>query len=1600
MFVEAMFRLTPDREAKIREYPYQFGFDGFGELTYYRTYSRKKENGTQENWYDTIIRVINGIMSIRKDWCAKMRLPWNERYYQDYALEMALSAIRMEWLPPGRGLFAMGTNYMYERGSSALQNCFSGSEKFLTKEYGLKTFSELVGESVEVLTAKGWKKAKVKSFGFQPLQRVTLKPLSGLNGRTNLRKVVTVTPNHRWILNDGSETTDLKVGDLVPHQVSEWDEENLGYKKGFVHGLIFADGSMSYDYKDRQEKLYQIRLCGKKAQYANLFEWTTYPPSYNGEPLSNIRSVMDLKELPPGTCGPDYLAGFLKGWIAGDGCLSSRRGNGLRLDTQNAEAAAWAMDYAFLAGYLVSGHTVDARDTNFGPRQSALHRLVFSDQDICRWEVKSIEPLDEEEEVYCAVVEDEHAFTLSGGVYTGNCGASEVNNKSLDDDVAWIADMLMQGVGVGFECISGEITLKPQSPGEKVRFQIPDSREGWVDSIRMLLRSFMDGTPDIEYDYSLIRDKGLPIRGFGGTASGSEPLKLLHQQIRELCNLAISGRIDRTRFVADLCNLVGCMVVAGNVRRCLPEGALVTVPSGRVPIEFLEVGDEVLTAGGYKKVKAKFFQGKQRLVRISTLLGFFECTANHRMAVFVGPSTYTFKQASELTSSDYLVLNGLEGDELISQEIQYSQNTVGQVFEVENYALNLIPAQVVSVSDSPKRESLTWDIEVEDRHEFFCNDYLTHNSAQICVGDPGDDTLVNLKNYELYPERQAHGWMSNNSIRITEDGHLDILNDVAHRIRDNGEPGVLNMLNTRMYGRYGEYREDYANLYNPCLTADTYVAVADGRLPVTIKKLADEGKDVDVYTLIDGKLAVRKMRNPRLTGESKEVYKVKFSDGTFIRCTGNHKFLLRDGTEKEALSLKKGDSLESLSIFGYKKKGLPAVKVANVNEAKVYRLLRRGKWSKSEHRFLYGVHNPDKSSLLSDGVKFQIHHKDHDPSNNRLDNLEFMSAKEHSWLHRSRVLGKKNPVHKMDFQTRSSWVEKLRDCSLGENNPNFSGISNEDLISQVSAWVLELGDWPTKRDYLVKAEETGWPKGVSSYRKKFGITSINVLIRLAAIKAGVEYSKRTTSSDVDRQLGYWKSQTDLPLIVLDGSIFVQRECEWCTQEFLLPPQRREQSFCSQSCGNEYSNTNPGHIANRRKGQKAKFEARREVIRNNQVDIFLSLQTDLERDPMRKEWELACKEAGISSEIGRKGSPFRSWKLLKEAAMVTNHRVVSVDYDGVEDVYNGTVDESHVFFSIGSMRTTSDGHKCFSFVAHRQCGEQPLENKELCTLVETFPARCRTEKAFYRACEFATFYASTVTLLPTNTPETNAVMQRNRRIGVSISGVADWIAQIGYGHIERILHEAYALVRRINLGLAREAGVPESIRVTTVKPGGTVPIVAGSSSGMNYPPYLFAIRRIRVGEHTPIADFLLNSGMFFEPDLYSKNTLVFSFPIKAQSDLSARQVSAYHQFQLLECLQRDWSDNAVSTTIYYDPETESHLIGDLLREFVPKVKSVSMLPHTDEGVYPQSPYQGITEEEYREMRANLPEIDWRQFSGSDGQDERYCTTDKCEFIPRS
>ena len=125
-----------------------FGFNGLGELVYMRTYSRIKEDGKNERWWETVQRVVEGTYTMQKNWIDSHQLGWNPWQAQKSAQEMYDRIFTMKFLPPGRGLWAMGTVVTEEKGLyAALNNCAFVSTSTIKEDYS-KPFCFLMDASM------------------------------------------------------------------------------------------------------------------------------------------------------------------------------------------------------------------------------------------------------------------------------------------------------------------------------------------------------------------------------------------------------------------------------------------------------------------------------------------------------------------------------------------------------------------------------------------------------------------------------------------------------------------------------------------------------------------------------------------------------------------------------------------------------------------------------------------------------------------------------------------------------------------------------------------------------------------------------------------------------------------------------------------------------------------------------------------------------------------------------------------------------------------------------------------------------------------------------------------------------------------------------------------------------------------------------------------------------------------------------------------------------------------------------------------------------------------------------------------------------------
>lgn len=273
-----------------------------------------------------------------------------------------------------------------------------------------------------------------------------------------------------------------------------------------------------------------------------------------------------------------------------------------------------------------------------------------------------------------------------------------------------------------------------------------------------------------------------------------------------------------------------------------------------------------------------------------------------------------------------------------------------------------------------------------------------------------------------------------------------------------------------------------------------------------------------------------------------------------------------------------------------------------------------------------------------------------------------------------------------------------------------------------------------------------------------------------------------------------------------------------------------------------------------------------------------------------------------------------------------------------------------------------------------CAEQSLEDKETCCLAEIFLPNITSADELsdvltllYRVCKHSL-------MLPCHHPETEEVVRRNMRMGIGVTGYLQATEEQ-----RSWLSGAYEKLREFDKEYSDANGMPVSIKLTTCKPSGTLSLLPGVTPGV-HPAYArYLIRRIRFASNSPIVNTCRAKGYKVEyqerfDGSIDHSTVVVEFPFSyPEGTTLARDVTAVDQLEVVKRLQSEWSDNAVSCTVYFRPEELEEIKGYLKKNYNKTFKTLSFLLHSDHG-FKQAPLEEISEEEYNELMDSVELID--------------------------
>jgi len=209
---------------------------------------------------------------------------------------------------------------------------------------------------------------------------------------------------------------------------------------------------------------------------------------------------------------------------------------------------------------------------------------------------------------------------------------------------------------------------------------------------------------------------------------------------------------------------------------------------------------------------------------------------------------------------------------------------------------------------------------------------------------------------------------------------------------------------------------------NPCIVGETLIAVADGRNAVSIEQLMKEGKNVPVYStnVGTGKVEIKWGRNPRKTGEKKEVWKLILDDGSEFIATPDHRILGKDLKYRHLKDLKQGDSIFPFNSFDNNRYRQICNTGAMMSSAKLHR-------NRRQYRLIHEFY----TNAEVDPKKFAIHHRNFNSKDDSIDNLSVIAHEEHRKIHSEKMLGKNNPY----FRAPQEWRDNFRKLAVKNGLP-------------------------------------------------------------------------------------------------------------------------------------------------------------------------------------------------------------------------------------------------------------------------------------------------------------------------------------------------------------------------------------------------------------------------------------------------------------------------------------------------------------------------------------------------------------------------------------
>lgn len=292
-----------------------------------------------------------------------------------------------------------------------------------------------------------------------------------------------------------------------------------------------------------------------------------------------------------------------------------------------------------------------------------------------------------------------------------------------------------------------------------------------------------------------------------------------------------------------------------------------------------------------------------------------------------------------------------------------------------------------------------------------------------------------------------------------------------------------------------------------------------------------------------------------------------------------------------------------------------------------------------------------------------------------------------------------------------------------------------------------------------------------------------------------------------------------------------------------------------------------------------------------------------------------------------------------------------------------------------------------------CAEISLSNYECCNLSELYLNNITSKEELIDCAKLLYKTQKAIAALPFIHEETNRIVHKNMRLGLGVTGVCQSLDKLDW------LDDCYVALRNFDKSWSKHRGWSESIKLTTIKPSGTLSLLGGATPGVHPAFSQYYMRTVRMSSSDALVQTCKDMGYHVEflvnfDGTENRDTVVVYFPCKTpEGSILTKDMDVIKQLDMVKKLQTIWSDNAVSVTAYYKPEELESLKIWLKDNYEHNIKSVSFLLFKDHG-FKQAPYQEIDQTAYLAANAKVKPLTSITTNSSEMLDMAECAGGAC------